>query len=268
MDDLSFDRREAMLALLRRHFDGVTRRDFARDLAEKQWVIELVEPESGALRGFSTQCLLDVPVAGRIVRALFSGDTIVDRDHWGDPALSHVWGNLALALIDAHAGQELYWYLISQGYRTYRFLPLFFREFYPRYDCPTPTALRDVLDALGRHKYPRDYDAAHGVIHHRPGGCRLRGGVSVITAGRRRDPHVQFFIERNPGHSAGDELCCLAPLTRENFTSAAYRVIRLASSRDRSGGDRPTAVMNRPLAGVDPPLAGEARGWQPVGLKQ
>jgi hypothetical protein len=36
---------------------------------------------------------------------------------------------------------------------------------------------------------------------------------------------VRFFIERNPGHARGDELCCLAPLTRENFTRAAYRTI-------------------------------------------
>jgi len=36
---------------------------------------------------------------------------------------------------------------------------------------------------------------------------------------------VRFFVERNPGHACGDELCCLAPLTRANFTPAAHRVI-------------------------------------------
>jgi hypothetical protein len=46
-----------------------------------------------------------------------------------------------------------------------------------------------------------------------------------VTVERLRDPHVCFFLARNPGHASGDELCCLAPLTRANFTPAAYRVI-------------------------------------------
>jgi hypothetical protein len=51
--------------------------------------------------------------------------------------------------------------------------------------------------------------------------------VADITSARRRDPHVAFFERKNPGHQQGDELCCLAPLARENFTTAAYRVMDL-----------------------------------------
>ena len=162
---------------------------------------------------------------GRPVQVLFSGDTIVDRQSWGDSALAHVWGRLALSLIDRHAGAELYWFLISKGYKTYRFLPLFFHEFYPRHDRPTPAWARTVLDALGRHKFPSAYDATSGVIRADGPKDRLRPGVAELTLERLRDPHVRFFAERNPGHARGDELCCLAPLTRANFTSAAYRVI-------------------------------------------
>ena len=50
-------------------------------------------------------------------------------------------------------------------------------------------------------------------------------GVADLTPQRLHDPYVRFFAERNPGHSDGNELCCLAPLTRANFTAAAYRVI-------------------------------------------
>ena len=53
----------------------------------------------------------------------------------------------------------------------------------------------------------------------------LRDDIAPITAERLTDPHVRFFVERNSGHAQGDELCCLAPLTRANFTPAAYRVI-------------------------------------------
>jgi hypothetical protein len=217
--------RAEMFALMDRHYENVTRAAFAADLAEKHWVILLLDPRTEALCGFSTQRLLDVTAAGRPVKALFSGDTIVARDRWGDSALAHVWGRLALSLIDGLVGAELYWFLISKGYKTYRFLPLFFHEFYPHHDRPTPGRARAVLDALGGHKFPGAYDPAAGVVRAGPGKDRLRPGVADLSPERLSDPHVRFFAQRNPGHARGDELCCLAPLTRANFTAAAYRVI-------------------------------------------
>jgi hypothetical protein len=223
--DVTLAQRDAMFALMDRHYENVRRRAFDVDLNEKRWVILLSDPATGAVCGFSTQVVLYAEVEGRRVRALFSGDTIVDRDHWGDSALSHVWGRLALELIDAASDEELYWFLISKGYKTYRFLPLFFREFFPRHDAPTPDDVRQVIDALARRKFPAAYDATAGVVRAGPAKDRLRPGVAEVTPERRRDPHVAFFVGRNPSHAHGDELCCLAPLTRANFTPAAYRVI-------------------------------------------
>jgi hypothetical protein len=219
------DERDRMFALMDQHYERMARGTFEADLDEKHWVIQLLEPETGALCGFSTQMLLEVAAAGRPVRALFSGDTIIARDRWGDSALARVWGHLALSLIDAFPETELYWFLISKGYKTHRFLPVFFHEFYPRYDVPTPAWAKEVLDALSRHKYPARYDAAAGVVRAERSQYYLRKGVADITSERARDPHIRFFAERNPGHVWGDELCCLAPLTRGNFTPAAYRVI-------------------------------------------
>jgi hypothetical protein len=217
--------RDAMFALMDRHYENVNPRAFAADLDEKDWVIVLTDPHTELLCGFSTQMLLRVDVAGRSVQALFSGDTIVDRDRWGDNALAQAWGHLALSLIDAHEDAELYWFLISKGYKTYRFLPLFFHEFYPRHDVPTPAWARALVDALARHKYPAMYDPTAGIVKADCCKDRLRPGVAELTPERLRDPHVRFFASRNPGHTGGDELCCIAPLTRSNFTPAAYRVI-------------------------------------------
>jgi hypothetical protein len=217
--------RDEMFALMDRYYAGTDRATFEADLGEKHWVILLCDPVTGAVHGFSTQMLLEGDVAGRPVQALFSGDTIVARDHWGDQVLAGVWGRLALTLIDAPGEAERYWFLISKGYRTYRYLPLFFHEFYPRHDRPTPPRAREVIDTLAGRKYPGQYDPAAGVVRGGAGKDRLRPGVAELTAGRLHDPHVGFFVARNPGHAAGDELCCLAPLSRANFTPAAYRVI-------------------------------------------
>jgi hypothetical protein len=219
--------RDCMFNLMAGHYDNAGRDRFDAHLAEKPWVILIRENATGLLRGFSTQTLVEATVSGRPVKALFSGDTIMHRDCWGDPALSHVWGRFALSLIDAQPGVELYWFLISQGYRTYRFLPVFFREFYPRHDSPTPDHVREVVDVLARERYPHEYDARAGVVRATAQQYRLRAGLADLTPARLRDPHVRFFHSTNPGHARGDELCCLAPLARANFTPAAYRVIGL-----------------------------------------
>lgn len=224
--DVDKTRRDRMFALMVQYYAGMKRDSFEADLNEKQWVIELVEPRTQDLRGFSTQMVLTAQVAGRKVRALFSGDTIVDRGCWGQSVLAQAWGHLALSLIDDDAPRDLFWFLISKGYKTYRYLPVFFREFYPRFDAATPAWARAVIDALGEKKYPRLYDSSRGIVRAEPYGCRLRRGVAEITAERLRDPHIRFFTERNPGHSTGDELCCIAPITRENFAPAAARPLR------------------------------------------
>lgn len=225
MSDVTSEQRDAMFALMERYYENVKRVNFEADLDEKHWIIQVHDAQTGKLCGFSTQMLLDVEVEGRPVKALFSGDTIVARDYWGDSTLAQVGGRLALSLLEAFPEAELYWFLISKGYKTYRFLPVFFHEFYPRPETPTPAWAWAIVDALGRSKYPTSYDPATGIVRASPSADRLRAGVADITRERLRDPAVRFFVERNPGYARGDELCCLAALTRANFTPAAYRVL-------------------------------------------
>jgi hypothetical protein len=227
--DVTSTRRDAMYALMDRHYENVRRSTFDADLDEKQWVIELRDPATDELCGFSTQRLIEQEVDGRSVIALFSGDTIISPDRWGDNALAHVWGRLALSVIDAHPDTELYWFLLSKGYKTYRYLPLFFHEFFPSSDRPVPSRIRSVLDALASSRYPNSYDSHAGIVRADATKDRLRPGIADVCDGRMNDRHVRFFVERNPGHERGDELCCLAPLTRDNFTRAAWRVINLDS---------------------------------------
>ncbi len=231
--DITDCQRSQMFSLMETYYEHMDRSAFELDLDEKHWVILLQDPTHGVVRGFSTQMMLDVSVDGWPVRALFSGDTIIDREHWARNPLAQVWGQFALSLIDADPSAHLYWFLIAKGYKTYRFLPVFFHEFYPRHDGPTPAWASDVIDALGRHKYPTTYYPGAGIVRADHFGCRLRPHVAEITERRLQDPHVRFFSETNPGHACGNELCCIALLTRENFTSAAYRVIGASQLRSK-----------------------------------
>src|SRR5947209_3996301 len=81
--------RDEMFALMQRHYVNVQRGVFETDLAEKRWVILIRERADERLCGFSTQVVLDLSAGGRPIKALFSGDTIISREHWGDSALAH-----------------------------------------------------------------------------------------------------------------------------------------------------------------------------------
>ena len=225
VDDLTARQRDEMYELMVQYYENMNRSIFDSDLDEKHWIICCTDPKSGVIRGFSTQMLLHVESEGGPVCALFSGDTIVDRMCWAQNSLAKVWGSFVLSLMDRFATEQFYWFLIAKGYKTYRFLPVFFHEFYPRYDERTPGWASEVIATLGSHKYPREYDQDTGIIRALERGCSLRSNVAEITDQRMKDPHVSFFADRNPGHARGDEICCIAPLRRENFTRAAYRVI-------------------------------------------
>jgi hypothetical protein len=224
VDDLGAGRRDEMFALMEAYYEYTDRATFDADLAEKDCVILILDEETDRLKGFSTQMLLHRELPGRPVRALFSGDTIIDRDARGQRSLFQVSGWFLRSLMSASPDEELYWFLISKGYKTYHFLPLFFHEFYPRAGVPTPPRFAAVIDALAGQKFPAAYDRAAGIVRAGPRSCRLRPGVADV-AERLNDPHVRFFAQRNPGHADGDELCCIAPLTPANFTPAAYRAM-------------------------------------------
>lgn len=219
-----------LFALFERHYSGVTFEAFANDLSEKHWVV-LLSDASGAIRGFTTLLLLDLPGepagdirgAGEPVRAIFSGDTIIDRDYWGELEIVRVWCRFMGWVKRSLPESTLYWFLLSKGYRTYLFLPIYVHEFWPRHDRPTPEREARVLATLARRKYPRDFDEASGLIEFPRSHGHLRAELAEIPKNRRDDPHVQYFLARNPRYATGSELVCLAQLTPANLKSIARR---------------------------------------------
>ena len=223
--DLDRSRRNEMYELFARNFDQTSRDRFAHDLARKHWVLLLIEPASGRLCGFSTQVLLRFRWREQNLRFVFSGDTIVDPGYWGETALIREWGRLIARLLKTDASEPLYWFLISKGYKTYRFLPVFFREFYPSFDRDKPSAVREIMDALGETMFAGHYNAQRGIVVASPEKDRLCPELARVDSARLADPHIRFFLESNPGYARGDELCCLAPLDFDNFTPAGIRLL-------------------------------------------
>ncbi len=216
--------RDRMYELLARYFADVTYPQFEKDLAEKEWVILLADAGSGQIQGFSTLMRLQVVVDEQPIVAFFSGDTIIHRDYWGETELPRLWGRHVFKLAETIPAAPVYWFLTSSGYKTYRFLPVFFREFYPTYRRPTPLPIKRVLDALAHLKFPAEYDPERGLIRS-AAAAPLRPDVAEVTQRRLKNPHVAFFVAANPGHALGDQLACLAELSPANLTKAGRRMV-------------------------------------------
>ena len=214
-----------MFSLMQRYYDNIDREMFDLDFREKDVAIVARDPCDGSICGFSTQVLYTQQVGLETVRVLFSGDTIIDRRFWGNNPLAQLWGRLALSLIDRYPHQQLYWFLISKGYKTYRFLPVFFQEFYPRYDQPTPEWAERLISELAIARFGKQFCQSTGILKASKQAYRLSNNVADVTVNRLKDPHVAFFNRVNSGHFHGDELCCIAPLSRANFSRSAFHVI-------------------------------------------
>jgi hypothetical protein len=219
--DLGEAERAGMFALLTRHFEGVTRRGFDADLAEKNWVVVL--EEAGRMAGFSTLLIYETLHDGEPLTVVYSGDTIMERGAWNTAALPGSWIAAVRTLREWHPGGRLYWLLLTSGFRTYRFLPVFWREFYPRHDAPTPAGTAALLSHLAAGRLGAAFLPGSGIAR-LPHPQVLAPDLRSVPEGRSADPHVAFFFERNPGWIEGDEMVCLTEIAYENLTPAGRRM--------------------------------------------
>ena len=115
--------------------------------------------------------------------------------------------------------------LLTSGFRTYRFLPTFWREFHPRFDSPTPPEKHRLLNFLATGQYREAFNPHTGIVRFSRPQC-LRGALRSIPEGRADDAHVAYYLARNPGHVVGDELVCLTEIREANLTPAGRRMTR------------------------------------------
>jgi len=212
-----------MFQLMNESYLGVRRDAFERDLAAKEHVI-LLRSAAGEIVGFSTQVRLRLALRDRTVVTVFSGDTIISEQHRGTFETAREICRYFRRTLDEHPADEVFWLLICKGWRTYRVLRLFFRDYAPRAQASDPSAFGEIADAFGVAKYPGLYQVSSRLIVFPGETQRIRPGSSEAIDHRRSDPELRFFEQVNPGHERGNELVCVAPIRVDNFTDAARRL--------------------------------------------
>jgi len=215
--------RAEMFRLFSEHFNDVSLEQFNHDLGEKQLALLLERDER--LVGFSTLKAFTTRIDGEVANVIYSGDTIVTPDAWGSISLPRAWvagvNELKLTLPPGRC----FWLLLTSGFRTYRFLPVFWREFFPRFDVITPSLAQRRLELFAGQLFGAQFDANKGIVRFAQ-PQKLRDDLKTIPVGRESDPHIAFFISRNPGFAHGDELVAITEIADENLTKAGRRIVR------------------------------------------
>ena len=174
--DLSDALRRDMARLYLDSYDGSSEPLFLHDLARKDEA--LLVYDGARLVGFTTLWVFEREWGGERIRVVYSGDTVVDRAHWGQQALAFDWIGRMGGIKSERPDVPLYWFLLVKGHRTYRYLPLFGKSFHPHWN-EDRSDLKPLADALAGEMFPDDYNPATGVVEFRNSRGHLKSDIAL-----------------------------------------------------------------------------------------
>lgn len=198
-----------MWAIFTKYYDSVSEDAFKADLNEKNYAILLVDQADGLIKGFSTAQVIQYQEGAKKAQVIYSGDTILEKEYWGSKVLHNTFLSLVLKLKLQKPFTPLYWFLISKGYKTFLLLAKNIKNHWPNMDGETPIYEKSLLQDLCHKKFAHSWKPELGVLKFERCPGKLKGEIAPITTKDLREPLIQFFVDKNPGHASGDELCCL-----------------------------------------------------------
>jgi hypothetical protein len=218
LDDACID---TMTRLYLAHYDGSNEARFRQDLAEKSEVLLLWAEEE--LAGFSSFLYYSVMWRGESINIVYSGDTIVSPQHWKQQAMTFA-GIARLGMVKRRAPQiPLYWFLLVKGHRTYKYLPVFAKTFFPHW-ARSNADLKALADHLASARFGADYDSAVGLVRFPVSHGHLNEKLAKIGEREQNKLTTRFFLEKNPDYRLGHELVCVCELTADNMQPLAARL--------------------------------------------
>lgn len=205
-----------MVQLLNECFSNVDESIFLEDLERKDEVL-LLRDCSGAICGFSTLLKFRHSVLGHSYRVVFSGDTVISPGHWGGTELPAVWGAHLMRLYEKEPQVPLLWLLISKGIRTFKFLPVFFKRYYPSPDEQVPADVQKLMHSLGESCFGSQYDRQSGLVLPTAQSYFLREEFAAEQTAAEKRSYIEHFYSKNPAYRRGAELLCLTEFSPGNL---------------------------------------------------
>ncbi|HBS04638.1 MAG TPA: hypothetical protein DEA96_06725 [Leptospiraceae bacterium] len=216
---------DEMFDLMKHSYENVEYSDFLKDLGKKQYV-GLLTTDDRRIAGFTTFVVREFNGSEHF-DVLFSGDTIIGNSFRGTQELIRGVGRSFgsfLAKSESN-NKELFWLLTTKGHRTYMYLPLFFRTYYPDQTEEYASYYRERLNAVCSQLFPDSWAPDQGLLIHDAAASKLNSQEALATHQRNRNPHVEYFLRRNPDFQAGTELACIAQISVDNIISFGKKYV-------------------------------------------
>lgn len=221
--ELDAPMRRAMCDLYMTCYEATTPEQFEQDLIHKDEALLL--HVGSQLVGFTTLRVFDAIWQGEAIRVVFSGDTVVDRRHWGQQTLSLHWVRRMGQIKRARPDKRLVWLLLVKGHRTYRYLHVFAKRFYPR-EGEHDASLAALSTHLAQLEFLGDYNPESGLVEFVPSRGQLKPALAEARPEEMCRPGVAYFLQRNPGYRLGHELVCVCDVEEDNMKPMTLRLFR------------------------------------------
>lgn len=198
---------------------------FVTDMGKKTGVFIIQEKRTNKIVGFSTWTEFDLMQDGERAIGVFSGDTIIEKEYWGNTALQKAFAIQLLKTKIKNPKTPVYWLLISKGYKTYLLLTNNFPIHYPSYE-KNNIKLEGVVDHYCKTLYPDAYNEEDKLLNFGEDYQFLKDDVAQITdAMTKNDPNIRHFTKLNPSWDKGVELPCAGEVTFYSFWTYLVKIL-------------------------------------------
>jgi len=205
-----------------------TDRGFVEErLKEHQRVVLFRSQGERALVGMASVDVYPVLFQGHRLAVIYTSHVLVREQYRGHNLIQRVGFRTFLEVRLRFPLRPIYWFFDTFSYKSYLLLPRNFREFWPRFDRPTPERERALMHQLAVQVHGSAWRPAQGIVV-RSGQKRLRPETAPLEEKLAASPDVEFFARVNPGHAEGDMLVCLCPLNAANWLSIGIRAFERA----------------------------------------
>ncbi len=211
-DDITVQELKRMYGIYQKYYANTRYEIFERDFLEKTGVFFIIEPKNNQIVGFSTVMERDFIVDGKARHAFFSGDTIIEKEYWGNRALTRAMFRYIISFKFRHPRTPIYWILISKGFKTYLLLANNYYSYYPHYGEKN-AHLKDFVESYCKEYFSEYYNHETGLLNFGEDYQPLKADVAPITHDmRENNTKIAFFEDKNPTWVDGTELPCIGEL--------------------------------------------------------
>jgi len=213
LEKITYEDIDAMYQVFVKYYHNSDFHTFVKDLYKKKGAILVKKVDDGTIVGFSTIGIIEKEISKKKCVGIFSGDTVIEKAYWGSPNLQTAFLHFIIITRIKNPTVNLYWFLITKGYKTYLLMANNWLHYYPRYDKKEDEKRKSLVKIFSNHFFPGAYDEKTGLLKFGEGYQCLKEGVAEITDGmRKKYPKIAFFEQVNPTWRQGTELPCIGDL--------------------------------------------------------